>query len=430
MRFELIEGRPLQHGGMSRLQNELWGLPRIKGFLPAGRTKAPLIAFAETFEAEGQIWRGEVVALRFAELQKVVCHASAHHVYTGIIGSGIAAAVSKEPGEGVLRAALKFCTEHVLGHAAIGADGGSTVHTVALDRISPSGRHLLWVVVAAVLTLSTACTNADTDDVASEGSPSAESAPSTIDQPSTSASTSTTTPPPTLTRPDWLGQRPLTTDSRGFGIPEPTPEELRDRILPTLDTLPPPADDTFAATIGPLTGEPLTRSTWKEGCPVPPEELRYVTVTFRGFDGLSHVGELIVGAAWAEQIVEVFEQAWNADFPFEEMRIVTPADLEAEPTGDSNNTASFVCRAVTGGSRFSEHAYGLAIDINPFHNPYIRGDVVLPELADAYLDRDNLRLGMLTADHPVVLAFKDMGWAWGGDWNSLKDWQHFSHNGL
>lgn len=163
---------------------------------------------------------------------------------------------------------------------------------------------------------------------------------------------------------------------------------------------------------------------------MPPEDLRYVTVTFHGFDGLSHVGELIVGAEWAEQIVGVFEKAWDAGFPFEEMRIVTLADLEAEPTGDSNNTASFVCRAVTGGSRFSEHAYGLAIDINPFHNPYVRGEVILPELAGSYLERENLRLGMLTADHPVVLAFKDMGWAWGGDWNSLKDWQHFSHNGL
>ncbi|MFT7600588.1 MAG: hypothetical protein ACI8TP_003532, partial [Acidimicrobiales bacterium] len=122
--------------------------------------------------------------------------------------------------------------------------------------------------------------------------------------------------------------------------------------------------------------------------------------------------------------------AWDDRFPFEEMRIVTPTDLDAPPTGDGNNTTAFVCRAVTGGTRFSEHASGLAIDINPFHNPYLRDDLLLPELAGSYLGREDLRAGMLTADSAVVRAFTDIGWSWGGEWSSLKDWQHFSHNGL
>ena len=438
VRLELVERRPLQHGGMGCLQDQFRRFASIEGLFPAGGTKAPLITLGETLEAKSRHRGGEIVALGLAEFQKVVGYTGANHVYTGVIGSGIAASVSEEPGEGVLRAALKVCAEHVLGHAAIGADEGSTVHTVATDRTPTSGRRLARALLAGLFLVMTACTGGVGSDSVVSGSADSESAgfESSITTGSDAAagsgstSTTSTTSPPALTRPDWLGQRPLATDNNGFGIPEPTPEELQDRILPTIDTLPPPATDTFSSNIGPLTGDPLARSTWKEGCPVPPEDLRYVTVTFWGFDGLSHTGELIVGAAWAEEIVGVFETAWDAGFPFEEMRIVTVADLDAEPTGDTNNTASFVCRAVTGGSRFSEHAYGLAIDINPFHNPYIRGDLILPELASSYLNRDDLRTGMLTSDHPVVLAFKDIGWSWGGDWNSLKDWHHFSHNGL
>ena len=68
-----------------------------------------------------------------------------------------------------------------------------------------------------------------------------------------------------------------------------------------------------------------------------------------------------------------------------------------------------------------------AIDLNPFHNPYVNGDVVLPELASSYLDRDNVRPGMITAE--VVAIFTDIGWGWGGQWRSIKDWMHFSDNG-
>ena len=87
-----------------------------------------------------------------------------------------------------------------------------------------------------------------------------------------------------------------------------------------------------------------------------------------------------------------------------------------------------MCRPTTGqSSGFSQHAYGLAIDVNPFHNPYLKGDVVLPELASTYLDRDDQRPGMVTP--AVVRAFAGIGWEWGGDWSSLKDYQHFSQNG-
>ena len=111
------------------------------------------------------------------------------------------------------------------------------------------------------------------------------------------------------------------------------------------------------------------------------------------------------------------------------MRITTKAEQTAPPTGDGNDTGSFNCRATRGATSFSQHAYGLAVDVDPFQNPYHRGDVVLPELASSYLDRGRSRPGMITADGPVVRAFAAVGWTWGGTWDSLVDLQHFSRNG-
>ncbi|MEM9654321.1 MAG: M15 family metallopeptidase [Actinomycetota bacterium] len=233
---------------------------------------------------------------------------------------------------------------------------------------------------------------------------------------------------PPVERPAWLGTRTLPTTANGRVVPQTTPEELRDRRLPTVDTLPPPPPDApFRSTAQPLDRATLDRSTWTEGCPVAQEDLTYLTLSFWGFDGRPHTGELIVNRAVAEDIISVFATLFESRFPIEEMRLVTPADLDAPPTGDGNNTASFVCRPVTGGTVFSQHAYGLAVDINPFHNPYRRNDLVLPELATSYLDR-TAAPGVITDGDVVVAAFERIGWFWGGRWVSLKDYQHFSLN--
>ena len=230
--------------------------------------------------------------------------------------------------------------------------------------------------------------------------------------------------------PAWLGQRTLPTTPEGrVVVPQTTPTELVDRQLVSVDHLAPPDGPAFAATIGPVGDDILARSTWRPGCPVEPDELAYVTVTFWGFDDRPHTGELLVDATAADDLVTVFARLYEARFPIEEMRIVTQADLDAPPTGDGNNTTSFVCRPVTGGTSFSEHAYGLAVDVNPFHNPYRRDDLVLPELAASYLDRTSDRPGMITDGDVVVEAFADIGWTWGGDWRSLEDYHHFSARG-
>jgi hypothetical protein len=170
-------------------------------------------------------------------------------------------------------------------------------------------------------------------------------------------------------------------------------------------------------------------ATWRPGCPVGLDELRYLTVSFRGFDGRPHTGELVVHRRVAAQVVSVFARLYRARFPIEEMRLVTTADLEAHPTGDGNNTAAFVCRAARKQTRWSAHAYGLAVDVDPFQNPYRRGDLVLPELASAYLDRADRRPGMIRRGDAVTTAFAAIGWTWGGTWRSPRDLMHFSATG-
>ncbi len=284
-------------------------------------------------------------------------------------------------------------------------------------------RRLVVAVVLAALTAG--CSGSSDPDPADSVDPSAAPSPSRSPSPSP---TSVPDEPPAYST--WeLGSRPLPLRPDGVGEVRPTPPSLRVRRYPTPDVLPPPVGDRFRSTVGPVTPEVAARSTWQPSCPVAREELRYVTVTFRGFDGAAHTGELMVAAGEAADVVSVFRALYAADFPIEEMRLPTPRDLEAHPTGDGNGTAAFVCRPTVGATSWSAHAYGLAIDVNPFMNPYRRGDVVLPELASSYLDRDWRRPGMIGPGSLPVREFARIGWSWGGAWRTLVDYQHFSATG-
>jgi len=249
--------------------------------------------------------------------------------------------------------------------------------------------------------------------------------------PSTTPAVGATTTTPAAPISWEIGASPLPLRPDGFGQVLPTPLALRDRRLPTRDLLPPPGDGRFSATIGPVTAALRTRmgQTWSPACPVPLRGLRYLTVAFRGFDGRAHRGELVVAATSAPKVIGVFRTLYAAGFPIEEMRLPTTADLRARPTGDGNNTAAYVCRAARGQTRFSQHAYGTAIDVNPFQNPEAKRDLVLPELASAYVARSWHRPGMLLPASVAVRAFAAIGWRWGGDWRSSKDWMHFSASG-
>ena len=124
--------------------------------------------------------------------------------------------------------------------------------------------------------------------------------------PTSPTSTSAPIRTPPVTRPSWLGTRVLEAGPDGPAAPQPTPPELDPRILPTIDLLPPPVGDAFEHTVEPVPDDVIARSTWSPECPVARADLRYVTVSFWGFDGLPHTGELLVHADAAADGVEVF----------------------------------------------------------------------------------------------------------------------------
>ena len=228
-----------------------------------------------------------------------------------------------------------------------------------------------------------------------------------------------------------VGARVLPRRSDGFGVVRPTPPELRLRLMPTTDLLPPPRQERFRASVRPVTPA-WARSTelaWTPGCPVRLTDLRLLRLTFHGFDALPHTGQLVVHRRVARDVVGVFRTLYEASYPIEQMALVRLADLDAPPTGDGNNTAAYACRATRGASTWSAHAHGLAVDVNPFMNPYVDDDLVLPELASSYTRRAWRRPGMIHRGDVVTRAFAEIGWTWGGDFRSLTDPMHFSATG-
>ncbi len=175
--------------------------------------------------------------------------------------------------------------------------------------------------------------------------------------------------------------------------------------------------------------EPVTAArlgpTWQPGCPVAPEDLRLVTVTYATDDATARTGELVVAADGAEDVVAVFDEIYAARFPITVMETIEVYGGDDDASMAADNTSAFNCRPVTGGGGWSRHAYGLAVDINPLRNPYVQGSTVLPPAGEAYLDRSDVRPGMIVAGGVVVRAFAERGFEWGGDFSSLKDYQHF-----
>ena len=170
-------------------------------------------------------------------------------------------------------------------------------------------------------------------------------------------------------------------------------------------------------------------SSWRPGCPVPLWKLRYLRVSIWGFDGKVRTGELVVRRSQAWPVVRAFRTLFRARFPIKRMRLVDEYGADDDASMAANNTSAFNCRLATGGSSWSEHAYGRAIDINPIQNPYVKGDTVLPPAGRRFVNRKRQAQGMIHDGDVVVRAFAAIGWEWGGLWTSLRDYQHFSSTG-
>src|SRR2546421_3007823 len=176
---------------------------------------------------------------------------------------------------------------------------------------------------------------------------------------------------------------------------------------------------------------------WHAGCPVSLSRLRVLTVSYWGFDGRVHAGQLIVNRDATAPLTKVFRRLFELQFSIRHMRL---ADAYGPPqrsgSADGDISDAFECRQAvpspcSGGSgtgSWSEHAYGEAVDLNPIENPYVGCGRTRKRASLPYLDRSHLRRGMVTP--AVVQAFRSIGWGWGGDWTgSTQDYMHFSASG-
>lgn len=255
------------------------------------------------------------------------------------------------------------------------------------------------LVIAAVVTIG----DDGNDDVATSGSSS------TVDdtQPGSSETSdsdaATTTDTPATTGP------PGTTTA-------PTPTTTRKPLPP------------YRSSIEPVTAEQLGSSyTAGRGC-TEPEALRAVNVTHVGYDGAVHDGRIIVATDRAEAVAAIFGELYVLGFPIERIVPVDAYGADDQASMRANNTSGYNCRTVAGTSKLSNHAFGLAIDVNPLYNPYVRGSTVDPPEGRPWADRTRQDPGMLHGGDPAVEAFERRGWKWGGYWSN-SDYQHFSTTG-
>jgi len=205
--------------------------------------------------------------------------------------------------------------------------------------------------------------------------------------------------------------------------PSPEPTSARTRFAGRIGVIPLPIE------------RDMRGKTWEPGCPVGLEDLRLLRFNYHGFDGLIKRGQMVVHQDVAADVLGVFELLFDARFPFKHIDLSTRWRPHGPVDTTSSRTAAFNCRLalnpdLTPTGTWSEHSYGLAIDINPLQNPYVAADgTVRRPAAEVYLDRSQNLPGMIHDDDVVVRAFAAIGWEWGGHWSASKDYMHFSLNG-
>jgi len=175
-------------------------------------------------------------------------------------------------------------------------------------------------------------------------------------------------------------------------------------------------------------------NSWREGCPVSLENLRYLEMTHLDFNGNTTMGEMIVHKDVADEVVYIFEELYRLNYPIHKMKLVSSYNGNDWQSIENDNTSAFNCRPVTGKKKkWSKHAFGKAIDINPIANPYISKQGYISHKASyQYKKREHRNVNslrdraLLTKEDNSTKIFKSYGWKWGGEWRTIKDYQHFS----
>ncbi|MDK2808838.1 MAG: hypothetical protein PWP24_1575 [Clostridiales bacterium] len=168
---------------------------------------------------------------------------------------------------------------------------------------------------------------------------------------------------------------------------------------------------------------------YKEDTTIPLSKLRYLKLAYYGFDEQVHMGEMIVNASIADDVLSIFEALYDIKYPIEKMELVDVYDADDNASMEANNTSAFNFRYIEGTKTYSRHAKGLAIDINPYYNPYVvptkDGQAIYPKSAKVYADRSLDCPYYIKEGDACYHIFTEHGFTWGGDWNRKKDYQHF-----
>jgi hypothetical protein len=185
----------------------------------------------------------------------------------------------------------------------------------------------------------------------------------------------------------------------------------------------------FTVAVAAVTAADLGAS-WHPGCPVGPSQLRAVTLSFWGFDGVAQTGTLVVSSTVVPAVTRIFRTLFDERFPIRSILPTSNFGGSDDASMAVDNTSAFNCRyaVAAGPPRWSAHAFGKAIDVNTIENPYAFEGKVLPPQGAPYITRSPYRPGMAVRGGALVNAFAASGWQWGGRWSS-PDYQHFSADG-
>ena len=173
----------------------------------------------------------------------------------------------------------------------------------------------------------------------------------------------------------------------------------------------------------------INGKSYKKNCTVPLEDLRYLKVLHKTLTGETLSGELICNVKIAETLLEIFQKLYAANYPIEKIKLVDEYNADDETSMRDNNSSCFNFRFITHTKRISKHGLGLAVDINTLYNPYIKytdnGKILEPSTAEKYLDRSKDFNYKIDQDSLCYKLFIEHGFEWGGNWKTVKDYQHF-----
>lgn len=168
---------------------------------------------------------------------------------------------------------------------------------------------------------------------------------------------------------------------------------------------------------------------YKDNCTVALEELRYLKVLHYNANGQITMGEIVCNKSISDDLLYIFSGLFEAEYRIESVRLVDEYAADDNLSMINNNTSAFNFRNIAGSTQLSKHSLGLAVDINPLYNPYVKSVedrlIVEPEQAREYVDRDKDFLYKIDTDDLCYKLFAERGFEWGGSWTSLKDYQHF-----